>query len=121
MAKASMPINRLAITDAEEIGSQALSLVLQAWHATGGSEKALAFAMVMDPAQFSRIKAGVGRLSLESVHRIPPGPFWSEYQRLVNVAKGLTPETEARFDLDRLKSLAGELIEIAARVGKAVA
>lgn len=109
-AKASMPVNRPENTEPTEQGDSDLSLVIDALAAAGISSKEAAITMGMDPAQWTRIKGGTGRLSVNCLQRLP-ATFWLHYIERVRVLKGLSEDTEAGMKNKEIQDTADALFD----------
>lgn len=92
------------------VKADAVSLVFESIAAIGMSEKEAAHTMALDPATLSRIKTGQGRLSIESLWRMPDR-FWFEFWQRIGRARGMSTEQERQENAALIGELVRKLVE----------
>lgn len=109
-AKASITINSPMDSASDLVKADAVSLVFESIAAIGMSEKEAAHTMALDPATLSRIKTGQGRLSIESLWRMPDR-FWFEFWQRIGRARGMSTEQERQENAALIGELVRKLVE----------
>lgn len=88
-----------------------LALVDQARILAGLSVKEMAINAAVPEGPFSEAFRGVrGNLAVHWLDRQPQA-FWIQFIRIVSERQGLSPETQARVQITRIKELVGLLVE----------